>query len=227
MIFDILTLFPGMFASPFQESIVGKALQRGLIQLRIHNIRDYATDKHQVTDDRPFGGGEGMVMKPEPILRALESMRYRETGARVILLTPQGRLFSQETAWKLSRLPRLILVCGRYEGVDERIAEHFVNDQISIGDYVLTGGELAGMVLVDAVTRLIPGCWVMPPRSKRNLFLNPCWSIHSIRGPKNFRAIAYRMCCSPVTTKSFTGGAPGMHCCEQKSADRIFLTAWN
>jgi tRNA (guanine37-N1)-methyltransferase len=157
MIFDILTIFPGMFSSPLEESIVGKARDRGLIEVRVHNIRDFATDRHQMTDDRPFGGGEGMVMKPEPIVKALRAIRDAGPCGSSILLTPQGRLFNQEIARELSRLPRLILICGRYEGVDERVAEFFTDDQISIGDYVLTGGELAAMVVVDAVARLIPG----------------------------------------------------------------------
>ncbi|MHC1728109.1 MAG: tRNA (guanosine(37)-N1)-methyltransferase TrmD [Syntrophobacteraceae bacterium] len=157
MIFDILTIFPGMFSSPLEESIVGKARSRGLIQVRVHNIRDFAADKHQMTDDRPFGGGEGMVMKPEPIVSALRTIRHEGPQARVILMTPQGRLFDQQTARDFSRMSRLILICGRYEGVDERVAEHFSDDQLSIGDYVLTGGEIAAMVVVDAVTRLIPG----------------------------------------------------------------------
>ncbi len=152
-----MTIFPGMFSSPLEESIVGKARDRGLIQVRVHNIRDFATDKHQMTDDRPFGGGEGMVMKPEPIVSALRAIRDEGPPARVVLLTPQGRLFTQEIARELSRLPRLILICGHYEGVDERVAEHFTDDQLSIGDYVLTGGELAAMVVVDATTRLLPG----------------------------------------------------------------------
>ncbi|MCE5336913.1 MAG: tRNA (guanosine(37)-N1)-methyltransferase TrmD [Desulfobacteraceae bacterium] len=157
MIFDILTIFPGMFCSPLEESIVGKARERGLIGVRVHNIRDYAVDKHQMTDDRPFGGGEGMVMKPEPIVSALRAIAGDGPPARVVLLTPQGRLFSQQIARELSRLPRLVLICGRYEGVDERVAERFTDDQISIGDYILTGGELAAMIVVDALTRLIPG----------------------------------------------------------------------
>ncbi len=157
MIFDILTLFPGMFDSPMRESILGKAVDRGLIQVRVHNIRDYATDKHQITDDRPFGGGEGMVMKPEPIVGALDALRERGPNPRVLLLTPQGPLFTQEIARSLSGIPRLVLVCGRYEGVDERVAQYFCDDQISVGDYVLSGGELAAMIVVDAVARLIPG----------------------------------------------------------------------
>ena len=157
MIFEILTIFPGMFSSPLGESIVGKARDRGLIQVRVHNIRDFAADRHQMTDDRPFGGGEGMVMKPEPIVNALRAITESGPSAEVVLLTPQGRLFNQEIARKMSRLKRLILICGRYEGVDERVAEHFTDDQLSVGDYILTGGELAAMVVVDAVARLLPG----------------------------------------------------------------------
>ncbi|MEN6438434.1 MAG: tRNA (guanosine(37)-N1)-methyltransferase TrmD [Syntrophobacter sp.] len=157
MIFDILTIFPAMFSSPLEESIVGKARERGLIDVRVHNIRDYAIDKHQMTDDRPFGGGEGMVMKPEPIVAALRAIGEGGPPARTILLSPRGRLFNQEIARELSLLPRITLICGRYEGVDERVAEYYTDEQISIGDYILTGGELAAMILVDALTRLIPG----------------------------------------------------------------------
>ncbi|GLI35816.1 tRNA (guanosine(37)-N1)-methyltransferase TrmD [Desulforhabdus amnigena] len=157
MIFDILTIFPGMFEAPLGESILGKAQARGIIQVRVHNIRDYATDKHQMTDDRPFGGGEGMVMKPEPIVSALEGLCREGPRPWVILLSPQGRLFNQKIAWELSRRPRVMLICGRYEGVDERVSEYYTDEQISIGDYVLTGGELAAMVVTDSVTRLIPG----------------------------------------------------------------------
>jgi tRNA (guanine37-N1)-methyltransferase len=157
MVFEILTIFPGMFASPLEASIVGKARERGLIRVRVHNVRDYATDKHQMTDDRPFGGGEGMVMKPEPIAAALRAIQNDGPPPRVVLLTPQGRLFNQGIAREFSLLSRLILICGRYEGVDERVAEYLADDQISIGDYILTGGELAAMIVVDAVTRLTPG----------------------------------------------------------------------
>ena len=157
MIFEILTLFPGMFIGPLNESIVGKARERSLVHVRVHNIRDYAFDRHQVTDDRPFGGGEGMVMKPEPIVRALDGLQREFPAPHVVLMSPQGRLFNQRIARELSRLPRVALICGRYEGVDERVGMYYAQDEISVGDYVLTGGELAAMVLVDAVTRLIPG----------------------------------------------------------------------
>jgi tRNA (guanine37-N1)-methyltransferase len=157
MIFDILTLFPGMFQAPLGESILGKARDRGLIHVRTFNIRDYATDRHQMTDDRPFGGGEGMVMKPDPIVRGLEHLKAERPDPWVVLLSPQGRLFTQDIAWELSRRERLILICGRYEGVDERVADYHSDDQISIGDFVLTGGELAAMIVIDSVARLLPG----------------------------------------------------------------------
>jgi tRNA (guanine37-N1)-methyltransferase len=157
MIIDILTIFPELVASPLEESILGKAVQRGLIAVRMINIRDFATDRHQTTDDRPYGGGSGMVMKVEPLARAIGHARSAYPPARVILLSPQGRPFSQDFAWELSRERHLALVCGRYEGVDERVRRHYVDDEISIGDYVLTGGELPALVVVDAVVRLVPG----------------------------------------------------------------------
>ncbi len=157
MIFDILTLFPGIFESPLRESILGKAVSRGLVTVRLHNLRDYAEGKHRITDDRPFGGGEGMVMKPEPIVHALEAIRPDGPEPHVVLMSPQGRLFTQEVARKFAALPRVVLICGRYEGVDERVARFFVHEEVSVGDFILTGGELAALVVVDAVARLIPG----------------------------------------------------------------------
>jgi len=157
MRFDIFTLFPEMFAGPFSSSIIKRAQEMGRVEIVLHNIRDYAADKHHVTDDTPYGGGGGMVMKPEPIFSAVESVLDGETGVPVILLTPQGRLFSQTVAQQLTEYHRLMLICGRYEGVDERVREHLVTDEVSIGDYVLSGGEIPAMVVVDAVTRLLPG----------------------------------------------------------------------
>lgn len=151
---DILTLFPGMFRGPFEESILKRALERGLLEIQVHNLRDFAAGRHKVVDDYPFGGGPGMVMKPEPIFAAVEAVR-RE-NSRVILLSPQGRLFRQAIAQELSKLEHLVLLCGHYEGVDERVVDRLVDDELSIGDYVLTGGELAAMVVCDAVARLIP-----------------------------------------------------------------------
>lgn len=154
MHFDIFTLFPGMFRGPFEESILKRAQEQGLISLALRNIRDATTDKHHVVDDYPYGGGAGMVMKPGPVFAAVEAV-YQ--GGPIILLTPQGRLFSQAIAQKLAREPRITLICGHYEGLDERIRAHLATDELSIGDYVLTGGELAAMVVVDAVSRLVPG----------------------------------------------------------------------
>ncbi len=154
MHFDIFTLFPGMFQGPFSESILKRAQERGLLSIDLHNIRDATSDKHHVVDDYPYGGGAGMVMKPEPIFHAIEAVHQ---GGPIIYLTPQGRLFNQQIARELSVEPRITLLCGHYEGIDERICQHLVTDEISIGDYVLTGGELAAMIVVDAVSRLMPG----------------------------------------------------------------------
>ncbi|MHB8599206.1 MAG: tRNA (guanosine(37)-N1)-methyltransferase TrmD [Ktedonobacteraceae bacterium] len=151
---DIFTLFPGMFQGPLTESILKRAQERGLLSIALHNIRDATTDKHHIVDDYPYGGGAGMVMKPDPIFTAVEAVY---AGGPIILLTPQGRLFNQHVAQELAQQPRLTLLCGHYEGVDERVIEHLVTDELSIGDYVLTGGELAAMIVVDTVTRLIPG----------------------------------------------------------------------
>lgn len=157
MRFDVLTLFPGLFVGPLEEGILGRARERGLVSVHLHNIRDYATDRHRTTDDTPYGGGGGMVMKPEPLFTSVEAVLGRDTGVPVVLLSPQGRPFSQAVATALARCRRLLLVCGRYEGVDERVREHLVTDEISIGDYVLSGGELAALVVIDTVARLLPG----------------------------------------------------------------------
>ncbi|MBO8141896.1 MAG: tRNA (guanosine(37)-N1)-methyltransferase TrmD [Firmicutes bacterium] len=152
---DVLTLFPEMFAGPLDHSIVGRARERGLLDLRITNIRDFATDRHRIVDDTPYGGGPGMVMKPEPVWRALEAVRQGR-NSYVILMDPQGTRFTQARAWELARKEHLIFLCGHYEGVDERV-RHWVDEELSIGDYVLTGGELPAMVVIDAIARLLPG----------------------------------------------------------------------
>jgi tRNA (guanine37-N1)-methyltransferase len=157
MEFDVFTLLPDVFFPYLNSSILERARQRKLIDVRIHNIRDWAETKHHVTDDEPYGGGGGMVMKVEPVFAAVESVLGPEAKIPVILLTPQGRVFNQKIAGELVRHPRLALICGRYEGVDERIREHLVTDEISIGDYVLTGGELPALILIDAISRLISG----------------------------------------------------------------------
>jgi tRNA (guanine37-N1)-methyltransferase len=157
MEFDVFTLLPEVFFPYLDSSILERARQRKLIEVRVHNIRDWAASKHHVTDDEPYGGGGGMIMKVEPVFAAVESILGVDSGIPVILLTPQGRVFNQKIAQELVRQPRLALICGRYEGVDERIREHLVTDEISIGDYVLTGGELPALVLIDAISRLISG----------------------------------------------------------------------
>ncbi|MCL4854748.1 MAG: tRNA (guanosine(37)-N1)-methyltransferase TrmD [Bryobacteraceae bacterium] len=162
MIFHVLTIFPGFFRGPFEHGVVAKAIQAGILDLQVHDLRNWAKDRHKTVDDRPFGGGEGMLLKAEPIFEAVESILAGGIpgGARrghVVLLSAQGRLFSQEIARRLATLDELLLICGRYEGVDERVARYLADDEISIGDYVLSGGELPAAVVVDAVARLLPG----------------------------------------------------------------------
>lgn len=156
---DILCLFPEMFDSPLNQSIIKRAGERGLVNIVTHDIRNYAYDKHRTVDDYPYGGGPGMVLRPEPIFEAADTLRGQlgEGEIPIILLTPQGRLFSQSVAQELAAHPRIMLICGHYEGIDERVCEHLATDEISIGDYVLSGGELAALVVVDAVVRLLPG----------------------------------------------------------------------
>lgn len=165
MQFEVFTLLPEVFPAYLETSILKRARERGLIHVNIHNIRDYTHDKHHTTDDMPYGGGGGMVMKPEPVFEAIESVMgltapqtpsEPESSTPIILLTPQGRVFNQDIATELSTYPRIALLCGRYEGIDERIRENLVTDEISIGDYVLTGGELPALILMDAIARLLP-----------------------------------------------------------------------
>ena len=155
--FDIVSIFPGMFESPFGDSIIQRAREEGLLDIRLHDLRDYSLNKHRKVDDNPFGGGVGMVMNVEPIARAIAAVKKEVPETRTILLSPGGKPLDQEKAWELSRLTSLTLICGRYEGVDERVRLHYVDEEISIGDYVLTGGELPAMVLVETVSRLLPG----------------------------------------------------------------------
>lgn len=155
---DIISLFPSMFKSPFDESIIKRARERNILEIYLHNLREFTNDAHRTVDDTPFGGGAGMVMKIEPIHRALNSIKQNlKEETKVILLSPQGVIFNQEIAFGLAKQKNITLICGRYEGVDERVREHLVDEELSIGDYVLSGGEIAAMVVVDAVTRLLPG----------------------------------------------------------------------
>jgi tRNA (guanine37-N1)-methyltransferase len=157
MRFDILTLFPEMFRGPFDESIIRRGQDKGLISITLHQIRDYSLDKHRTVDDTPYGGGAGMLMKPDPLAAAITAAKAHNPAAFVVLTTPQGRCLDQALSQELAAKPGLIIVCGRYEGVDERIVQQYVDLELSIGDYILSGGELAAMVTVDCVTRLIPG----------------------------------------------------------------------
>jgi tRNA (guanine37-N1)-methyltransferase len=168
MRFDLITIFPEFFAGPLEHGIVRRAREASLIDVRVQDLRDFTKDRHRTVDDRPFGGGEGMVLKPEPLFEAVESVLghglgdatqpgARESNAAIVLLSAAGRLFKQERARQLAKLERIIFLCGRYEGVDERVAEHLATEEISVGDFVLSGGELPAMLVIDAVTRLLPG----------------------------------------------------------------------
>jgi tRNA (guanine37-N1)-methyltransferase len=159
MIFDVITIFPGFFSSILEHGLLKRALRGGHVQIHLHDLRDYADDRHHTVDDRPFGGGPGMIFKPEPLFRAVEALKKgsAEASFPIVLLSPQGRLLKQAVTEELAQEARVVLICGRYEGVDERIAESLATDELSIGDYVLSGGELAAAVVMEAVTRLLPG----------------------------------------------------------------------
>jgi len=158
VIFHVLTIFPEFFRGPFEHGVIQRARESGAVDIRIHNLRDWTSDRHKTVDDRPFGGGEGMLHKPEPLFQAVESIfPQSQPASRTVLLSAQGRLFNQNAANQLTAMTELLLICGRYEGVDERVADHLAEDEISIGNYVLSGGELAAAVVIDAVARLLPG----------------------------------------------------------------------
>ena len=190
MRFDILTIFPDLLNSPLQEGIIRRALEDHKIEVEIHNIRDFATDRHAMTDDRPFGGGEGMVMKPEPIAAALEKVKLEAGAGRVVFLTPRGQRFTQKKAEELAGLEHLILLCGRYEGVDERVVDLYVDEEISIGDYILTGGELAAMVLVDSITRLQPGVLGCSDSAEHDSFSRGMLKHSQYTRPRDFKGMA-------------------------------------
>lgn len=190
MKFDILTLFPGIFEGPFCESIIKRAVERGLIDIRLHNVRDYAVDKHRTTDDYPYGGGAGMVMKPEPLAACIEKVASDRPAGRVILTSPQGKPFNQQLAAELAREEELLIICGRYEGVDERVRDIFVDDEISLGDFVLTGGEIAAMVIVDAVSRLIPGVLGSEESAADDSFCDGMLEYPQYTRPPEFRGAA-------------------------------------
>lgn len=186
---QVLTLFPEFFESPLKTSLTEKAIEQGHFSVRLQNIRDFATDKHQKCDDIPYGGGAGMVMKPEPLVAALEDARNRQADSPRILLTPQGRPFTQDLAAELARGPGMILTCGRYEGIDERVRQGWIDLEISIGDYVLTGGEVAAMVVIDAVTRLLPGVLGNIESIAEESFSKPLLEYPHYTRPRVFRGL--------------------------------------
>ncbi len=186
MLFTVLTIFPEMFEPLWAHGIIRRAIDHKKIVTSIINIRDHAKDRHQMTDDRPYGGGSGMVMKPEPLDGAIRAAREKAPSAKTILLTPQGRRLNQQMAGELATCSALILVCGRYEGVDERICDELIDYEISIGDYVMTGGELAAMVIIDAVTRLIPGTLGGQDSAEKDSFSDDLLEHAHYTRPRNF-----------------------------------------
>ena len=176
-----------MFESPFGDSIIQRAREEGLLDLRVHDLRDYSLNKHRKVDDTPFGGGVGMVMNVEPIARVVAAIKKEVPETRTILLSPGGRPFDQEKAWELSRLPSLTLICGRYEGIDERVRLHFVDEEISIGDYILTGGEIPAMVLVEAISRLVPGVLGDPESTVEESFAGDLLEYPQYTRPRDYQ----------------------------------------
>lgn len=187
MHFDIFTIFPEVFTSYINTSILQRARANHIVEIQIHNIRDWSQDKHHTTDDTPFGGGGGMVMKPEPIFAAVEDIAGGKPACPVVLMTPQGRQLNHQAAEQFSRESRLMILCGRYEGIDERVRQHLVSDEISIGDYVLSGGELPAMVLTEAVTRLLPGALGDPDGAFDDSFANGLLEYPHYTRPAEFR----------------------------------------
>jgi tRNA (guanine37-N1)-methyltransferase len=190
MRFDIVSIFPRFFDSPLGESIVQRAREKGLIDIRIRDLRDHTTDRHRVTDDYPYGGGAGMVMKPEPIYAAVESLKAEAPASRVVLLSPRGRVWTHGMAWEFSTLPGLIILCGRYEGEDERVRTGLVDEEISIGDYVLTGGETAALVMIESIARLIPGVVGAAASVEQDSFFSGILDYPHYTRPPVFRGMA-------------------------------------
>jgi len=188
MIFHVLTIFPEFFRGPFEHGVLARAIQTNKIQIRIHDLRQWTFDRHRSVDDRPFGGGEGMLMKPEPIFLAAQTiLPEKSDNKKIALLSAQGRLFNQATARRWSELDEILLICGRYEGVDERVAEHLVDDEVSIGDFVLSGGELGAALIIDAVARLVPGVLGNEASSENESFSGELLDCPQFTRPADFR----------------------------------------
>ncbi len=191
--FDVITIFPDFFRGPLDHGIVWKARQRNLIRTRVHDLREYARDRHRVVDDRPFGGGEGMVLKPEPLFEAVEAIREATPRAsEVVVLSAAGRVFDQGEALRLSRAEQVILVCGRYEGIDERVVDHLATVELSIGDFIVSGGEIAAAVVVDAVTRYVPGAVGKEQSVLTDSFSDPAEAAPRVEHPHYTRPAEYR-----------------------------------
>jgi tRNA (guanine37-N1)-methyltransferase len=189
MQFDIVTIFPEMFRGVFESGIVRRAIDAGLVQIQAHDLREFTRDKHRQVDDRPFGGGAGMVMKPEPLFRAVEALHEEPPNPMVVLLTPQGRLLTQTLAQEFASKERIALICGRYEGIDERVVEKVIDEEVSIGDYVLSGGEIAAMVVIDAVTRLLPGALGSADSAANESFVGGILDFPQYTRPADYRGL--------------------------------------
>jgi len=191
LLFDVVTIFPEFFNGPFEHGVIRRGRESGLIETRIHDLRNYTSDRHRTVDDRPFGGGEGMVFKPEPIFNAVEAIRKVDT-AEVVVLSASGKRFTQAEALRLSTKDQVILICGRYEGVDERVVEHLATAEISIGDYIISGGELAAAVVVDAVTRYVPGVVGKQESILKDSFSDPAVETQLVEHPHYTRPAEFR-----------------------------------
>jgi len=191
MVFDVVTIFPDFFKGPFDFGVIRRGREKGLIETRVHDLRDFTSDHHHTVDDRPFGGGEGMVFKPEPIFKAVETVRKNDRS-EVVLLSAAGRRFSQAEALRLSKAEQVILICGRYEGIDERVIEHLATAEISVGDFILSGGEIAAVLVVDAVTRYVPGVVGKEESILRDSFSDPAALTQLVEHPHYTRPAEFR-----------------------------------
>ena len=191
MIFDVITIFPGFFYGPFNFGVIRRGREKGLVEIRVHDLRDFTSDRHRTVDDRPFGGGEGMVFKPEPVFKAVEAVRQTEQ-AEVVVLSAAGKRFTQAEALRLSKASQVVVICGRYEGIDERIIEHLATAEISVGDFILSGGEIAAVVVVDAVTRYVPGVVGKEDSILRESFSDPAAERQLVEHPHYTRPVEFR-----------------------------------
>ena len=191
MIFDVITIFPEFFKGPFDFGVIRRGREKGLVEIRVHDLREFTSDRHRTIDDRPFGGGEGMVFKPEPVFKAVETVRQTDE-VEVVVLSAAGRRFTQAEALRLSRASQMILICGRYEGIDERVVEHLATSEISVGDFILSGGEIAALVVVDAVTRYVPGAVGKEESILRDSFSDPAAEMPLVEHPHYTRPAEFR-----------------------------------